>query len=549
MKQNGLSQLEEISGAFSNPSFYQHEVERIDRRETHISLVFLTGSWVYKIKKPMDFGFLNYTTLDLRRHYCHREVELNKRLSDGIYDGVVKICRDPATGRILLGDCEEPLEYAVRMREIPENTCFRFLLDRNLVTQEHIRSIAERLKDFYASGSSLSPSLAIYGDVEYVRFNTYENFKQLEPFAGEIGGMDFLLWMKDLTYRFTVLYRQLFKERMENGYVKDGHGDLRADHIYFYKGVQIIDCIEFNNRFRYGDIACDLAFLFMDLVRLGYSDWAYSLIEKYVKSSGDLQLWLLLDFYTAYRAVVRAKVACLETLSHPEAIERNKQCFDEARRFMKLGAIHTVAYGMPTVWVFMGPPASGKSSLGKKLAHLGHMAYLSSDSLRRDLFPDATRSPFGQGAYTREAREAVYFKMFDEVVEAIKHCRSVVVDATFASAKWRKALLDALSNYRVHTVFVESIADRDILAKRLMSRDRAEDTSKSDARIEHLDAFMATYEPPVEIPDDMRVTVNTGEIDEFGSLSCILSEAVRKRNNQAKTFIEGQTDRGRKLIS
>lgn len=531
------SYLEEITEAFSSPSFYAHKVSKIDRRETHISVVFLTGEWVYKIKKPVDFGFLNYTTLDLRKHYCRREVELNKRLSDNIYSDVVAICRDKEKGNLFLGDCERPLEYAVRMREIPEETCFRSLLDKEAVTKNEVRAIAERLAGFYRSGSISNPLLALYGGVEYVRFNAYENFRQLEPFALEIGGKNLLNRMKYDTYKFTVLFKDLFRERLELGFIKDGHGDLRADHIYFYNGVQVIDCIEFNNRFRYGDVAADLSFLFMDLMRLGHEDWAYVVIEEYSRASGDLQLWFLLDFYTAYRAAVRAKVACLETFSHAEDVEKNKACFNEAKKFMKLGATHTFSYSVPTVWIFMGPPASGKSRLGREMARKGHIGYLASDRIRRKLFPEAGRSPFGHGVYSKEAREIVYRKLAEETVEFLKRRRSLVVDATFALEGWRKAFIDTISVCEAHVLFIETMAERDVIEKRLMSREHSQDTMESDARIEHFAKFMATYESPDEIKGDMLVKVDTGKMNEFESLLKILSEGIRKRTFQASDRI------------
>lgn len=532
------NELEEIAKALSEPSFYPHEVRNIDRRETHISVVFLTGEWVYKIKKPMDFGFLNYTTLDLRRHYCYREIELNKRLSDNIYDRVVAICRNKKDGSLFLGDCDSPIEYAVKMRQLPDETCFRFLLEKGSLTSEHIKAVAAKLADFYKSNVILNPLLATYGGVEYIRFNTYENFTQLKPFAQELGGKDFLHLMKNDTYKFTVLFRKLFKERLERGFVKDGHGDLRVDHIYFYNGVQIIDCIEFNNRFRYGDVAVDLAFLFMDLIRLGYEDWAYRVIEEYTRVSGDLQLWFLLDFYTAYRAIVRAKVACLETFSHPEDAEKNRKCFDEARKFMNLGKVYTLSFSVPTAWIFMGPPASGKSRLGQSIAKIGYMEYLSSDQLRRKLFPEATRSPFGQGAYTVEAREAVYWKLMEEASEILKTGRPVVIDATFASSKWRKAFLDLLSNLGVHIIFVETTADREVLAGRLVDREHAGNAGESDARIEHLDRFLATYESPHEVDESMKIRIDTGVTNESESLLTVLSRGMNKRTAQARNHLE-----------
>ncbi len=336
----------------------------------------------------------------------------------------------------------------------------------------------------------------LYGDLTYIRFNTYENFRQLEPFADEIGGKSSLRWMKDTTAVFTMRHRRLFEDRLRRGRIKDGHGDLRADHIYFWNGIHIIDCIEFNDRFRFGDVAADLAFLFMDLVRLGYAREAHTLIRSYVGASEDLQLWFLLDFYTAYRAVVRAKVSCLETLSTSLDAASRHRSFDEARRFMRLATVHTVAYALPTIYVFMGLPASGKSSLAERLAREGHMPLISSDVLRKRIFPGASPVPFGEGVYSTHARDLVYETLIDEAVRSVAGGKSLVLDATFASRLWREKLLQRLSPSSCHTFFIETTAAEEVLAKRLLERE-GEVTGASDARIDHLTAFSRRYEPPL----------------------------------------------------
>ncbi len=517
-----------IRDSFLNPSFYEDFVEKVNLKETHISLVFLTGKWVYKIKKPVDFGFIDYTTPELRRYYCHREVSLNKRLAKDVYTGVLELCKNPE-GRLFLGSCKEPLEWVVKMKELPEKACFRNLLEAKKIRHYHTRTIAKKLARFYSENSVLSYPFSYYGTVEYVRFNTYENFYQLEPFANEIGGIETLKFLKKLTSRFTILYNKLFKDRLLKGYVVDGHGDLRVDHLYFYKGLQIIDCIEFNDRFRFGDLSCDLAFLFMDMKRLGYEDGGFEILKEYVKLSGDLQFWFLLDFYTAYRAIVRAKVSCLETLGG------NRSFFEDARKFMKLGILHTLSYGIPTVWVFMGLPASGKTCIAKKISELGFLPYLSSDEIRKTLFPQSTVTPYGSGFYTLEARQRIYEKIFEEALKHIKRGMSVVVDATFSSRKWREALVSYLSATPCYIFFIETKASKEVLEKRLLERESKEGIY-SDARIEHLEKFMANYEPPSEVPPENLIDLDTSFQSEFDVLTYLLPEILRRRFSMSESI-------------
>ncbi|MBW1975783.1 MAG: AAA family ATPase [Deltaproteobacteria bacterium] len=502
------SDIESIAKAFEHPAFYDHHVSEIERRETHISIVFLTGERVYKLKKPVNFGFLNYETPELRRFYCQQEVRLNQRLTTGIYLGTTSVCRN---GRktFYLGECEDPVECVVVMKQLPDKACFQKILESGSTGPESYSKIAKHLAGFYEKSTVTSPHLTKYGDLEYIRFNAYENFQQLRPFVGNVGSEDLLLWFKKAVHRFTLQNRSLFRNRVAGGFVKNGHGDLRAEHIYFYNGVQVLDCIEFNDRLRYGDVAVDMAFLFMDLTRLGYRDAALQIIDEYVNHSGDVQIWALLDFYTAYRALVRSKVACLETLGlSKEEASRKESLFGTARNFMKMALSHTAAFDTPVVITFMGLPASGKSAHASLVASYFHIDHISSDVIRKEVMPDATVSPFGQGAYSDDKKAMIYQLLAARCREGVKRGRSVVVDATFSLRKWRQIFSDRLKDLPCTVLWIETQAPLDALKNRLEKRSLRTGEA-SDARIEHLQAFLKTYEPPDELPERQVIRLST----------------------------------------
>ncbi|SFM59232.1 AAA family ATPase [Thermodesulforhabdus norvegica] len=523
----------EIVLAFEDPEFYPHPVSKIERRETHISVVFLTGELVYKIKKPVNFGFLNYETPELRKFYCHQEVRLNKRLAEDVYLRVEKICLDGRRGKFYLGDCESPVEHAVVMKELPQEESLEHYLLGNMINESILEKIGLRLADFYGRASVSDPHFTKYGGVEYVRFNAYENIHQLLPFAREVGGVELLKWLKEAIYAFTVRYRSLFNERVSNGYVVDGHGDLRAEHIYIRDGIQILDCIEFNNRLRFGDVAVDLAFLFMDLCRLGFEDVAYAVLDKYCVKNGDFQFWGLLDFYTAYRALVRAKVACLETLSCEAGL--TGPAFEKARKFMRLGTEHTAAYGLPTVVILMGLPASGKSRLAARIRDDFHWEYLSTDEIRKRLDPGVRVSPFGAGDYSEDRRSRIYEIMAKSTADLVERGRSVVVDGTFSRACWRELFLKSLDEAKCHIIMIEAVASPEVLKERLMCRESGNQKELSDARLEHLEPFIRSYEPPDEVPHEKFIRVSTDTDFEL-SVAYLTRELYRKRLNQAREW-------------
>jgi aminoglycoside phosphotransferase family enzyme len=241
----------EIFQAMARPDFYPHDVSTIEQRETHISKVFLTGEYAYKIKKPVYLEFLDFTTLEKRRHYCQQEVTLNQRLTSDVYLDVVPITLKK--GRYYLAGPGEAVEYTVKMRQLPEKFSMRQLVRRGKLDRDSVDELARVLAKFYQQ-SSTGDNINNLGTWSTICTNTEENFSQTEQFTGNLLDEHMFLIIRAATRSFLIRRKALFDRRVERDKIRDCHGDLRTGHIYFSDGIQIIDCIEFNDRFRYADI-------------------------------------------------------------------------------------------------------------------------------------------------------------------------------------------------------------------------------------------------------------------------------------------------------
>src|SRR4030042_2186309 len=303
-----------IFDAMTDPGFYPHPVKQVIERETHISKVFLSGKFAYKIKKPINLEFLDYTTLEKRKHFCHQEVFLNRRLSEGVYLDVTPIILD--NDRYSMEGKGLEVEYAVKMRQLSEDATMLNRLRIGMIDSKTIEALAQKLAHFYENTSSGDAS-GQFGAWETIKADCEENFSQMESCTPALSRSDSFQIIRSATRSFLHRRRTLFKNRVQNHKIRDCHGDLRCDHVYFTDGIQIIDCIEFNERFRYLDVTCDLAFLAMDLDFNGFHDISRELIHTYIELSGDPDLYVLLDFYKCYRAMVRAKVNYFRLLELP----------------------------------------------------------------------------------------------------------------------------------------------------------------------------------------------------------------------------------------
>jgi aminoglycoside phosphotransferase family enzyme len=292
--------------ALLKPETYPHHPQKVELVQTQMSFLFLTGDYVYKVKKPVDLGYLDYTTLEKRRFFCHQELELNRRLCLDEYLEVVPIVR--RDGQIKLGGEGEVIEYAVKMKQLPADRMMDKLLPQNLVTVEMVVRVAEKLAAFHHKAVT-SPEISAFGKLEAIKINTDENFIQTEKYIDISISADMYSQIKTYTDNFLKSNKSLFHKRVEEGRIRDCHGDLHAAHVCISNGICIYDCIEFNDRFRYGDVASEVAFLAMDLDRFRHVDLSQAFVSAYVRLSQDEDVLQLLNFYKCYRAYVRGKVA------------------------------------------------------------------------------------------------------------------------------------------------------------------------------------------------------------------------------------------------
>jgi len=503
-----MNHQEKIFQSMDKPDFYPHVVSKIEHRETHISKVFLTGSYVYKIKKSVNLEFLDYTTLEKRNYYCHQETTLNRRLSHNIYLGVVPI--NFKDGRYSISGPGKPVEYAVKMRQLPEDRSLIRMLKDEKVDHRAIEQLARMLADFYQC-SDTGGKIAAFGSWETIRAKSEENFGQMEKFAGEMFNDRIFHVIHAATRSFLIRRRALFQHRTENGKICDCHGDLRSGHIYFDNGIQVIDCIEFNERYRYSDIASDLAFLAMDLDFEGFPKIAGHLINAFAQYTNDSDMFVLIDFYKCYRALIRAKVNCLRLENASIGGWKKANIRREIDRYMDLTYQYALQFTRPTLWVVCGLPASGKSKISNELSRHLNVKVFCSDLVRKELFGlkphDFVDVPFETGIYSKGAGSLTYGKLLLLAQEEIEKGASVILDATFGNKHQRDEALRLAKDMDANIVFVECCSPVKLSRARLIKREMG--PCISDARIWHFEQFKKRFEPLNEIHDEMHIRINT----------------------------------------
>jgi len=294
-----------INQALLNAEAYPHKPQKIELFQTQMSFIFLAGEYVYKIKKPVNLGYLDYTTLEKRHFFCQQELKLNRRLCPGAYLAVVPIVEEKDEFRI--EGKGKAIEYAVKMRQLPQDRMMDVLLPRGQVTPEMVTKVAEKLMGFHQKAKT-NQKIAAFGRLDVIRYNCDENFAQTEKYIGISITAKEYQHIRNYTNRFIDGNASLFDKRIREGRIRDCHGDLHAAHVCFTDDICIYDCIEFNDRFRYCDVASEIAFLAMDLDRYQQAGLSRHLVNTYVGLSHDEELLKLLNFYKCYRAYVRGKV-------------------------------------------------------------------------------------------------------------------------------------------------------------------------------------------------------------------------------------------------
>ena len=324
-----------------DPSVYPENPKKITLAQTHISSVFIGDRFVYKIKKPVNFGFLDFSTLEKRKYFCQKEVKLNSRFSRDVYLGVFPVTFD-GKKHIINGE-GKIVEYAVKMRRLPDNDLMKYRFKRNKINQKDIDRIGKAIADFHKI-SPRSKEIDKFGTIDVVKFNTDENFQQTAQFLGKSISEQQYEDLKNWTDGFYKKNEEVFIKRIKNGKIRDCHGDLHMEHICLTDPIIIFDCIEFNDRFRYSDTLSDIAFLLMDLEFNNGDILSKKLCKSYLKytdEKDDNLIYELIKFYKVYRAYVRGKVTSFilndSTIKNDKKIEAKntaQKYFSLAHRYI-----------------------------------------------------------------------------------------------------------------------------------------------------------------------------------------------------------------------
>ncbi|HKV84912.1 MAG TPA: AAA family ATPase [Ktedonobacterales bacterium] len=562
--------------------------------QTHASAVLLAGDRAYKLKKPNDFGFFNYSTPALRRRFCSLEARLNRRLAAGVYLGVAPVLEDDQR-RVSFGpelapdDAPEPggefagkrvVDYAVVMTRLPEEATLAALVRTGQADAALMERIARQVAAFHAAAET-SERIARFGGVEVITGNWDENFEQMRPYIGRALSAETFDQIERYVRDFLRRRATFIAARAREGRVRDLHGDLRLQHVYTLRAmdltprpplprgegepepwqsgasgvvkvpspvgegwrdsagvrsspvgegwrdsagvrpspleegepaeIAIVDCIEFNDRFHFEDVASEVAFLTMELDEAGRADLSRAFVDGYVAASGDTEVRELLPFYLCYRACVRGKVLSFQLDQTEVPATQREAARQQASALFELAARYASGPAEPTLLLIGGRMGTGKTTLGAALRHELGWELLSSDATRKRLagvaedalYPEA----FGAGLYSAEWNARTYAGLRDEAARALAEGRSVIVDAAFGRRADRMALVTLGNDMGARVIYCECRCPREEALRRLEARWRervdgagaatadAERVEASDGRPAIAEAQTAAWEP------------------------------------------------------
>ncbi|HJV35351.1 AAA family ATPase [Geomonas sp.] len=477
-------------------SAYPEPTENVSLIETHVSFIFLTDQFVYKVKKPVNFGFLDFTTLERRHFFCQEEVRLNRRLCPDIYLGVVELHETEAGASFRAGG--RLIDYAVKMKRLPKERMLDHLLVSGTVEAATMASLARFVADFHAKAAR-GPEIDACGSLPAIRENWAENFRQAEPFVGQTIRACDLALIRCSVEQFLSGHGELFGERVRDGFIRECDGDLHPGNICLTDGICIFDCIEFNERFRYTDVCADVAFLLMDLEFSGHRELCRPFLEAYRQAGGDPGPSSLVNFYQGYRAFIRGKVHSFrlqEAGVPPEELARAKET---AERYFRLARGCALRDRLsPTLILTCGAMGSGKSTLARELAFQLGLPLAQSDAVRKKLAgPAATRGSeqaYDQGIYAPSFNQATYDQLLKKAAAALRSGSGMVVDATFRRRgdrdRFQRLAREAGAGFAV----LETACPPQLIKERLEKRGK-DPHELSDGRWELFPRQLAEFEP------------------------------------------------------
>lgn len=500
-----------LIAALQNPALYPHPVDSFQLIETHISWVLLTGPFAYKIKKPMNFGFLDFSTLAARKHFTAEELRLNQRLTSDLYLEVL-----PITGTAdapQLGGAGEAIEYALKMRQFPQSQLLSTLQANGELTTAHIDEMAKQIAEFHLHAPHV-PQDNAQGTPEAVMAPVLQNFEQIRPFLSEKSDLLQLDALQAWAESSFDRLKDLFTQRKTDGFIRECHGDIHLGNATVIDGkVVIFDCIEFNEPFRFTDVYADISFLAMDLEDRGLKSLSRRFISQYLELTGDYQGLELLNFYKAYRALVRAKVALFSLSADADPIQR-ANTFRQYRNYANLAESYSA---IPSRFLVIthGVSAVGKSHVAMRLVEAAGAIRLRSDVERKRLFGVNGQNGNNGGIYTADASTVTYKHLHTLADLVLRAGFPVVIDATYLKREQRDAAAKVAEASGAPFLILDCNAPQTVIAGWLAQR-QAENVDPSDATMEVIEAQQASREPlgADEVLRSKRVETNiSGDLD------------------------------------
>jgi aminoglycoside phosphotransferase family enzyme len=497
--------------ALLSAAAYPHRVGRIELLETHISWVILTGEYAYKIKKPVDLGFLDFRALDSRRHFCEGELRLNQCWAPRLYLDVVPIVSED--GRYRIGGDGEAVEYAVRMRQFDQAMRLDHLIERGRLTPDDVLELADEVARRHDAARRIAPRKGLRETTEQLIWDNFEELRDEVPdaFLARLHG-----WMQSRLAR----YSALFGQRVESGYFRECHGDLHlANIVRLAEGIRAFDCIEFSRDLREIDVVADYAFLTMDFIARGAVGYAYTFVNRYLENNGDYEGARLLPLYLLYRAMVRAKVAVIGREQHAARTDRaeDRHTID---RYCALARALT-SQSRPTLVVMTGLSGSGKTWLSSGLVPALPAIRLRSDLERKrrfDLEETAdSASGIATGIYAPDISAAVYDDLLTAAAGLLDAGINVILDAAFLDAERRRRARGMAGEQGVPCVIVQTKAGTETLLRRLRRRATMGDASEADVQV--LRHQLETADPLDPGERDVTLTVDTEHDVDFAAIA------------------------------
>lgn len=469
---------------------------KVKIKETHTSWVLLTGKYAYKIKKPVNFNFLNYTTLPLRKKYCELELKLNSRFSKEIYLGILPISQ--YKDRIFFGKKGKIIDYAIKMKELPQERIMTNLLLKNEINYSAIKNLAEIVGNFH---NNLKPDKEgdLYGSKEIISYNWDENFYQTKDFINKIIKEKEYNFIKKEIEKFIFEKEDIFLKRIKKGKIKYCHGDLHSQNIFVCDKIYLFDGIEFNKRFAISDEISEVAFMIMDLEFYGRKDFGDYFLDNYLKITNDFEGLSLLTFYKTYRAYVRGKVTGFLFFQN-----RKKEILEKAKRYFDLSERYASnLFKDRKFLIFFGLIGAGKSFLAQKFGERNEASILNTDIIRKELanipLEEKRMVNYGKDIYSYSFSKRTYNYLIRRGLKYYLNNYSIILDGTFNKKEWRD-MVKRILNKKVMPFWIYLSASEKIIKRRLSNKRKI-----TDGRLEIYEKMKRDFYPVRKLKNLIKI--------------------------------------------